>query len=293
MGQVISNFAQIAAMPGRNNLALTNQLSCADISVALGGDNSKKALFTGAGNFFARIGDGNGNAAYVGNGYISIKGNITDPNVAWDADIAGHTSYMCGVESDVGANPTFLCRGGGGPLYTGYSNGGVKTFEVGDDGSVMFGVAGSATHWVGANVAGQAAAQTTSGQWRSYFGGEANPRVHINNNGSIAFSLDGTVALGVNGCRVSIPAAGQMALSTSNFTGLIEAVRIDNNQRVGIGTIPDYQLDVTGAIGFSPGASVTPVANGDVVFEFTSNTTFTIRAKGSDGTVRSVALTLA
>lgn len=41
-----------------------------------------------------------------------------------------------------------------------------------------------------------------------------------------------------------------------------------------------------------PSASATPENNGDVVFEFTSDTTFTIKAKGSDGIVRSVTLTL-
>lgn len=56
---------------------------------------------------------------------------------------------------------------------------------------------------------------------------------------------------------------------------------------------PDYQLDVNGAIGFAPGASVTPVDNGDVVFQLTSNTQLTIKAKGSDGTVRSGNITLA
>lgn len=43
----------------------------------------------------------------------------------------------------------------------------------------------------------------------------------------------------------------------------------------------------------SPPASVTPVTNGDVTFQFTSNTQLTIKAKGTDGVVRSVNLTLA
>lgn len=66
------------------------------------------------------------------------------------------------------------------------------------------------------------------------------------------------------------------------------------NARVGVGeNTPDYKLDVNGTFGFTPGASVTPVDNGDVVFELTSNTSLTVKAKGSDGTVRTVALTLA
>jgi len=69
---------------------------------------------------------------------------------------------------------------------------------------------------------------------------------------------------------------------------------IDSDGEMGIGeTAPDYKLDVNGSLGITPGASVTPADNGDVVFQLTDNTTLTIKAKGSDGTVRSVALTLA
>ncbi|WP_421357792.1 hypothetical protein [Agrobacterium rosae] len=56
---------------------------------------------------------------------------------------------------------------------------------------------------------------------------------------------------------------------------------------------PDYKLDVNGTFGFTPGASVTPVDNGDVVFQLTSNTQFTVKAKGSDGIVRSGNIALA
>jgi hypothetical protein len=42
-----------------------------------------------------------------------------------------------------------------------------------------------------------------------------------------------------------------------------------------------------------PASSVTLATNGDLAFEATSNTTLTIRYRGSDGTTRSAALTLA
>jgi len=42
-----------------------------------------------------------------------------------------------------------------------------------------------------------------------------------------------------------------------------------------------------------PAASATPATNGEMTFELTSNTTLKIKVKGSDGTVRSVSLTLA
>jgi hypothetical protein len=66
--------------------------------------------------------------------------------------------------------------------------------------------------------------------------------------------------------------------------------------RLGINeTIPDYLLDVNGSFGITPwiGSTITPVDNGDLTIETTSNTTLTFRLKGSDGTVRSGTVTLA
>ena len=48
-----------------------------------------------------------------------------------------------------------------------------------------------------------------------------------------------------------------------------------------------------GAWTWRPAASATPAANGDLTFEATSNTSLTVKFKGSDGTVRSAVLTLA
>jgi len=42
-----------------------------------------------------------------------------------------------------------------------------------------------------------------------------------------------------------------------------------------------------------PASSVSLATNGDLAFEATSNTTLTIRYRGSDGTTRSAAITLA
>ena len=82
--------------------------------------------------------------------------------------------------------------------------------------------------------------------------------------------------------------------STYNSWRNQDVMTIRYDGRVGIGeTAPDYKLDVNGTFWFTPWASVTPVDNWDVVFELTNNTTFTIRAKWSDWTVRSWTVTLA
>lgn len=56
--------------------------------------------------------------------------------------------------------------------------------------------------------------------------------------------------------------------------------------------IPKLKVYGTGAVTMFPQSSFTPPSNGELAFEATSNTTLTLRYKGSDGVVRSVALTL-
>jgi hypothetical protein len=74
-----------------------------------------------------------------------------------------------------------------------------------------------------------------------------------------------------------------------------ERMRITGAGRLLIGTSIDdtiNKLQVSGSIVQSPLASVTPANNGELVFEATSNTTITVKYKGSDGTVRSGTITL-
>jgi hypothetical protein len=51
-------------------------------------------------------------------------------------------------------------------------------------------------------------------------------------------------------------------------------------------------LGVTGAIRQAPGASISLATNGQIAFEFTNNTTITVKGRGSDGTTRSATLIL-
>lgn len=103
-----------------------------------------------------------------------------------------------------------------------------------------------------------------------------------------AFGSDGDTGLFAIGSGASSTGLG---LYTNNSQRMYVQA---SNGYVGIGeTSPDYKLDVNGSFGFAPGSSVTPADNGDVVFELTNNTTLTIKAKGSDGTVRTATVTLA
>jgi hypothetical protein len=104
------------------------------------------------------------------------------------------------------------------------------------------------------------------------------------------------------------PAAYGSATEVATFTvdaqGRLTAasnatIAIANTAVSGLGTMSTQNADnvnitggAVGAITYKPAASATPANNGDVVLELTDNTTLTIKAKGSDGVVRVVALTL-
>lgn len=98
-----------------------------------------------------------------------------------------------------------------------------------------------------------------------------------------------------NGLRLSVSNSAPITFATAGSDPDLstEKMRLTSAGYLGIGeTAPDYKLDVNGTIGFTPGSSVTPVDNGDVVVEATNNTTLTFKLKGSDGTIRSGTLTL-
>lgn len=112
----------------------------------------------------------------------------------------------------------------------------------------------------------------------------------------VANSIVGQLsAIGTSEVRLNSTKTGTASFAPLTFyTNGSERMRIDTAGNLGVNkTAPDYRLQVNGTFGFAPGASVTPVSNGDVVIEATNNTTLTFKLKGSDGTVRSATLTLA
>ena len=102
----------------------------------------------------------------------------------------------------------------------------------------------------------------------------------------------------------SYGSASQVGTFTVDAQGRLTAaantnIAIANTAVSGLGTISTQNASAVaitggsiGAVTYQPGASATPASNGDMVFEITDNSTLTIKVKGSDGTVRVVALTL-
>jgi hypothetical protein len=114
------------------------------------------------------------------------------------------------------------------------------------------------------------------------------PRTVIGFNG---LSIAG-VYLGGNSRIVSYPDANPEASATAfdiGFSRFTAGVWEINNGVAG--TFRDLKLrNAIQAPGI--GTTVTPAANGDLIFEATSNTSVTVKLKGSDGVVRSAILTL-
>jgi hypothetical protein len=92
----------------------------------------------------------------------------------------------------------------------------------------------------------------------------------------------------------SYGSATQVATFTVDAQGRLTAasntnIAIANTAVSGLGTMSTQNSN---AVTIQPAATATPANNGDMVFELTDNSTLTIKVKGSDGTVRVVALTL-
>ena len=118
---------------------------------------------------------------------------------------------------------------------------------------------------------------------------------------ALAFNADADTGLGRRGSnKWGWYAGGTVVAEVESFRlNLMQDLLVSSgdviiqNGFLGVNeTNPNYRLDVNGAFGFTPGASVTPIDNGDVVFEATNNTTFTVKLKGADGVIRSGTITL-
>jgi hypothetical protein len=102
----------------------------------------------------------------------------------------------------------------------------------------------------------------------------------------------------------SYGSASAVATFTVDAQGRLTAasntnIAIANTAVSGLGTMSTQNANSVaitggsiGAVSYQPATTATPTNNGDMVFELTDNSTLTIKVKGSDGTVRVVALTL-
>ena len=115
----------------------------------------------------------------------------------------------------------------------------------------------------------------------------------------------GTIALANTAVSAgSYGSASAVATFTVDAQGRLTAasntnIAIANTAVSGLGTMSTQNANSVaitggsiGSVSYQPATTATPTNNGDMVFELTDNSTLTIKVKGSDGTVRVVALTL-
>jgi hypothetical protein len=205
----------------------------------------------------------------------------------------GHESRVdgAGTALEYGAQFTFALFGGS--TFTGQSLvGDLVRSEVYTDGTYTTPLA------QGTNVGVKVAALVGGALKRSFVGfdeiqnqapigayntagSESTKIYHDSDSGFIA------VSGGTGGNLKLNPAASSYVIQSSG----LGHVPLSEGLSLGINSFR-WAANFTTAT-FKPGASFTPANNGEIGLEFTSNTSVTIKGKGSDGTVRSVVLTLA
>lgn len=171
------------------------------------------------------------------------------------------------------------------PFKAGYRNG-LYTEPTSDatiGGTLTGSTVGKVFSWAGSGTIGTTFTvgtdlKTTAGQL--VFG--AKSKLHSPNDGIFTMWNQNQTGFSMLRFGTGSSATGFPALS---ITGTEIAVTEAN----GAGSA---SLRVLGALTAKPPASQTPANNGEMTFEATSNTTITVKLKGSDGVVRSAALTL-
>lgn len=187
---------------------------------------TKQIKLYGVSNFMTLFHTTDGNSGVFTNGFMSIKGSqITEP---FDVTIAGHTNYMFGIESDIGAvEPTIVLQTAG-PFLRGY-NGLNPAWFVEADGSQTIGQNNNAYLKVGRPAVGNSVTTITPGSISSVFNNEAHPRYRLTNNG-FEHAIQGDFPASIVGVRFRCSAAGVASIDTnSDFSGYVQSLILNNN----------------------------------------------------------------
>jgi len=216
---------------------------------------------------------------------LTASYSVTGANTTPILDLAG-TWNTTGVARGIRLNITDTASAAGSSLLD-VQTGGTSRFRVEKDGRIVFGYASiaPAIGWQGQFRVGSGGITIGNSQNSLSFPGGAalvdegisNALAQRNGTNAQTFRLYGTHTDASNGRRLDI----------TSTTGGIFTLTATGNGTGASGNI----LKLTAPV-MIPAASVTLATNGDLAFEATSNTSLTIRYRGSDGTTRSASLTL-
>lgn len=250
----------------------------------------------GAGVFFRHNGNGVPPSSEFALFTNTIKTNLSR------YQIAGNSFHGCGVYggkwiSGIETTGNTFAGGAAPGFYIFHEDHSARHTVHGNTYYDMANATGGARLGVATTPTFPYATTHTVGDYYSRLGVASSANNSIANAGSMTQRSDGyklqdTITM-ESGSAVKVTRASGSALMK------LDAQTVDGTSNALIRVFQDTvttglkQLVVHGNVVLSPPAIATPVNNGEAIFQLTSNTQLTIKVKGSDGTVRSVNLTLA
>jgi hypothetical protein len=242
-------------LSGGGDLSANRTFNLADTAVSAASYGSATQVATFTVDAQGRLTAASNTNIAIANTAVSGLGTMSTQNANNVAITGGSVSGITDLavaDGGTGASNAAGARTNILPSYTSNS-GKVLAVNVGAT-DVEWVAAGGVGTVTSIDVSGGTTGLTTSG-------GPITTNGTITLTGTLAIANGGTGATSDSGARTAL---GLGTMATQNSNGVI----------------------------LQPAASATPSSNGDMVFELTDNTTLTIKVKGSDGTVRVVALTL-
>lgn len=225
--------------------------------------------------------------------------------------------YQAGAAMTTGYNNAFGGLQTGAACTTGYGNSGwgLQVLQLLSTGSfnsgfgihallaLTTGIANTAVGGGCMEFASTGGSNTAVGMYAGRDVGAGSNNVFIGNRagqmggdnpvGAPVGTISGCVCIG-NEAGKGNTVGDKLFIANNATTPLVEGDFANNRLWVGGGAddgINTHQIN--GPIRFKPAAISTPVNNGDLTFEATSDTSLKVKFKGSDGVVRSVTLALA
>ena len=252
------------------NGELSGYFVCGSISV-----NGKTPAFLSDGNAFTA---GQSIAAAANTSALTASYSVTGANTTPLLDLSG-TWNTTGVATGIKLNITDTASNATSRLLD-LQRGGSSVFNVSKFGTLTCGQITTAGSQISCGQINIGSSNQLNWNFDTVIqrDGAANTIAQRNGTNANTFRLYGTYSDASNGRRLDI----------TSTTGGIFTLTATGNGTGAIGNL----LKLTAPI-LLPASSVTLATNGDLAFEATSNTTLTIRYRGSDGTTRSAAITLA